>query len=420
MADDSAEGRRLSPNLIAGAIIAAFTIAAVLWQQPWQGEATTKKPPVSADAGVLIASQIRSIGRARTEQEFVTAAGDSKAARDWSKETYANISLLGATDIRLRFVSGGASGVRADGGTEAKVEVSWRPGPQTGLNQAQTGDAVVTFVLDPVKNGKFAIRDTRRDSGALPLWLAGKLDISRGNGSTVISIDGGDTGKPIADEADIAHAAVRKVVKSVTATLVVISPHTQQQTAALLDQSATSVEQIAAVTTTLDDSSSANAATLIVLNPLVFEGMDERAAQIVMSHEATHLMTKAVTADIETWVAEGFADFVALHDDAAPLSVSAGQILRSVKKDGAPAQLPTAADFGTTQHGLGGTYESAWLIFRMLGERYADADIVRFYDAVLGGTSTAKAAESAFGLSIGDITGEWRAYLAVKSASITS
>ena len=64
--------------------------------------------------------------------------------------------------------------------------------------------------------------------------------------------------------------------------------------------------------------------------------MDDRAQRVVMTHEATHVLTGIVRSHIELWVAEGFADYVALHDDTAPLSVSAGQILRKVKVDGAP------------------------------------------------------------------------------------
>lgn len=419
MADDSAGRHRLSPNLIAGAFLAALAIAVVLWQQPWHTGTTTQKPAISADAGVVISAQIRALANAHTEAEFVDAAGESGPARDWARETWANLGKLGATGVRLRFVRGGDTGVRADGATEATVEVSWRAGPQTGLAERQTKVAEATFILDPLKNDSFAVRGAKRGSGALPLWLAGRLDTSKTAGTTVISIDGGDAAKPIGAEAETAHAAVSAVVTGAKTRLVVISPHTRTQAAALLDQPARSVGQIAAVTTTLDGSDSAKAAVVVVLNPAEFATMDTRAAQVVLSHEATHLMTNAATADVEPWVVEGFADFVALHDDKAPLSLSAGQILRDVKKDGAPDHLPTAADFGTTQHGLGATYESAWMIFRMLGERFSDKLVLGFYDAVLAGTPTARAAESAFGLSTGDITRDWRDYL-VKSASITS
>ena len=36
----------------------------------------------------------------------------------------------------------------------------------------------------------------------------------------------------------------------------------------------------------------------------------------------------------------------------------------------APKALPSAEDFARGDHGLGAVYESAWLVFRMLGERF--------------------------------------------------
>lgn len=423
MADDSVGRHRLSPNLIAGLLLAFFSIAVVVWQQPWHSGGTQKRsatPNDSTAAANSIAAQIQRLVSARNKGEFVKAAGDSPGGRSWGERTYDNIVALGATHISMDFISGGDSGTRADGGTRAAVSVSWRPGSVSGLAPTQTQKATVTFDLDRLSATKFAVHDVTRDSGRLPMWLAGKLDVAHGVGATVISIDGGNAGQPIAEDAEHAHTAVRKVVTSATERLVIVSPHTQEQAADLVGQKPESIAQIAAVTTTLDGSGGASAATMILLNPMVFDTMDERAAQIVMSHEATHMMTKAAISGLETWVSEGFADYVALHDDKAPLSVSAGQILRSVKKDGAPKAFPTSAGFGTTQHGLGGTYESAWMIFRMLGGKYGDQAVLAFYRDALHGKSTARAAKAAFGLSIAEITSEWRHYLVAKSASITS
>ncbi len=423
MADDSVGGQRLSPNLIAGLILAVFAIVVLLWQQPWHHDpepASVAAPSNSTVAANAIAAQIKQLSDATTRDEFVTAAGDSDAGYDWAQQTYDNITALGATDIHMSFLSGGDAGVRAGGGTEATVTVSWRPGPESGLSEVQTQDSTVTFEMDPLDNGAYAVHDVLHAKGAMPLWLAGSVDVVSNDGATVISLDGGNTRQPIADEADKAHQAVRQVVTSATARLVVISPHTQDQAAELIDQQPEAISQLAAVTTTLDGTTNADSALMIVLNPSVFDTMDDRAAQIVMSHEATHMMTKAANSGLETWVSEGFADYVALHDDTAPLSVSAGQILRTVKADGVPKALPTSADFGAQQHGLGGTYESAWMIFRMLGEDYGDAAILTFYNDALRGDSTEKAAEDAFGISVGEITVKWQNYLEVKSASITS
>jgi hypothetical protein len=107
-----------------------------------------------------------------------------------------------------------------------------------------------------------------------------------------------------------------------------------------------------------------------------------------------------------------------LHDDDAPLSLSAGQVLRQVKEDGPPQALPSSNDFGQGEH-LGAVYESAWMVFRMLGERYSDDVILAFYRDVMSGTDVASAVRRAFDLSVAELTEQWRSYL-TKSASTVS
>jgi hypothetical protein len=214
----------------------------------------------------------------------------------------------------------------------------------------------------------------------------------------------------------MARDRVRDVVPGVDSDLTIISPRTQALAADLVGREQRAIAPIAAVTTTIDGGTST--ARVIVLNPGQFDTMDARAAQVVVSHEAAHLLTGAVGTDGEAWVTEGFADFVALHDDDAPLSLSAGQALRRVKEDGAPKALPSPDDFGGGKH-LGAVYEAAWMVFRMLGERHSDRVIVAFYRDVLSGTDVRAAVPRAFDVSVAELTEQWRDYL-TKSASTVS
>jgi hypothetical protein len=147
--------------------------------------------------------------------------------------------------------------------------------------------------------------------------------------------------------------------------------------------------------------------------------MDDRAQQVVMTHEAVHAMTGTVGRPINKLVAEGFADYIALYDDKRPLAVSAGQILRRVQATGAPRKLPSSADFDESADGLGAVYESAWLLFRMLGDDYGRDAVVSFYRLVLNGSALEPASQQAFGLTVDELTKQWRAYL-TKSASTVS
>ena len=76
----------------------------------------------------------------------------------------------------------------------------------------------------------------------------------------------------------------------------------------------------------------------------------------------------------------------------------------------APTVLPDDAQF--TVRGGGGpvAYESAWLACRMLADRYGEARLVRFYRAARA-EGTPAALRSQFGLSVAQLTTQWRGYV---------
>src|SRR3546814_6597486 len=72
---------------------------------------------------------------------------------------------------------------------------------------------------------------------------------------------------------------------------------------------------IAAVTTTVDGSLSPSAPVHVFVNPQMWAGLKPQGAQVVMSHEAVHVVTgAAITSGVPLWLLEGFADYVALRD----------------------------------------------------------------------------------------------------------
>ncbi|MDR7087187.1 hypothetical protein J2X11_002026 [Aeromicrobium panaciterrae] len=413
-----ADQRRLSPNVTAALVLVLLGAALLLWQRPWEGSSEPDAVvEVPANASALLTQQFRELSDATSESEFIAAAGASSAARTFARDAWSARDALGARDVDLRYITGGEVADRADGSTQAEVEVSWMAGGDSGLAEERR-TATVKFRLDPQADETFAVRSVTASAGSLPIWLAGKVDVHKQAETTVIAVDGGVAGQIDAMTAR-ARAAVVDVIPDVTRKVVVVSPHTQDQMAQLVGRKVDDIKQIAAVTTNLDGSNGSACGIVIVLNPAVFATMDDRAAQVVVTHEATHLLTSAVGTSAETWVVEGFADFVALHDDDASLSLSAGQVLAEVKAGKTPRRLPSSADFASSGHGLGASYEAAWMIFRMLGETHSDADIVAFYEDVLGGTKLSRALEKSFGLTVDQLTTDWRRYL-VKSASTVS
>jgi hypothetical protein len=412
-----ADFRRLSPNLAAGALLVLLAVALLLWQRPWESSTSDDVVPVPDDAGSLIADQFRALSNADTRQEFVAAAGSGTTARTFATDAWHARAVLDVAEVEMRYLRGGEVTDRADGSTLAEVSVSWRAGRDSAVSGTSVRDATVDFRLDPQPGGTFAIRSASAHEEPLPLWLAGPIEVERASGVRVITIDGGVPDIEVLGMARLAREHVREVVPDIDDNLTIISPRTRTLAADLVGRPEKEVTPIAAVTTTVDGRTAT--ARVIVLNPAHFATMDARASQVVVSHEAAHLLTGAVGTNAEAWVAEGFADFVALHDDTAPLSLSAGQILNQVNKDGAPKALPSPRDFDRAAHGLGAVYESAWMVFRMLGERHSDETIVRFYRDVLAGTDVDTAVREAFDVSVAQLTAQWRDYL-TKSASTVS
>ena len=408
--------------MVAGAVLVVVALAIVLWQQPWRSESTTATPAPPADAAQVLRTQAQALTDARSRAELRAAAGPGREARTWADDVWSAEQTLGVTGARWTYLRGGDAADRPDGSTSAVLQVDWQPARGSVLSRGSVASAQVELRLVPTRDGRFSIRSAHgHDQDRLPVWLAGRITLTEAAGAHVVTIDGGVPDVDSVRQTERAQGQVDRVVPRAqrarsAGRLLVVAPPTRSLAAQLLGRPARDVEQIAAVTTTLDGRPST--APVIILNPALFATMDARAQQVVMSHEATHLLV-GTSGNLPAWVAEGFADFVALHDDRAPLSLSAGQILRQVEDEGAPRALPQQSDFDGTTHGLGATYESAWMAFRMLAQREGTPAVVAFYVAVRDGTDVEVAARQHLGLSLAQITQQWRAYL-TKSASIVS
>lgn len=401
-------------------VLALIAAGLLLWQRPWHDDTRSGADVASlpADASTRLTRQLRSLTDAGSEVEFLDAIGDLPAAQEFGRRTWKARQAVAAPGASFRYISGGEVADRADGSAVAVAEISWRPSEQSGLNSDVTHRSTVELRVAPQDDGTFSVTGAGSSGSTVPLWLLGDVTVTAGDGRALIRVDGGDRSLPVDEMTAAARTAVERVAPGGNGELTVISARTQAQMAAIVGQPQDAVAQIAAITTGIDGDSTTDDA-VVVLNPAVFATMDRRAAQVVLSHEATHVLTGAVGSTAVNWVVEGFADYVALRDDTAPLSVSAGQALAEVRAGRIPQQLPDDADFESTRHGLGAVYESTWMIFRMLGRDYDDAQILGFYRDVVDGTPVDRALDTAFGLTTKQLTARWRGYL-TKSASTVS
>ena len=342
-------------------------------------------------------------------------AGDAAAARALAPHAdrgagrrlagiAANARAAGVRGFSARFVA--PHGAYVDGSWSGTADVAWR---FAGFDHRPARAEVEVRLRDD--GDRVAITGFGGGGHVSPLWLTGPVRVDRTR-STLVLVDGTRRRARRYDEqARVAVRVVRRVLPAWRAGLVVEVPASERSLERTLHAASGGYRQIAAVTTSPDGSTAAHAPVHVFVNPEVFDELRPTGAQVVMSHEATHVATGAFTSPVPLWLLEGFADYVALRDVSLPVSRSAAQVAADVRRHGAPARLPTDAAFGPRTADLGATYEAAWLAVRQVAVDAGQPALVRFYDEASSGTPVARALPRATGLTVRALTDQWRRLL---------
>ncbi|MDF2969452.1 MAG: hypothetical protein K0Q93_3230 [Nocardioidaceae bacterium] len=346
---------------------------------------------------------------------FVDSAADTAPAAARAAATWRGLTRLDVQRWNLRYVRAAvpAPGSLAD--STAVVEATWS---QRGWQAPATARVTVDLAQPRTAGEGAGVLAVRGAPGSpMPLWALHSRSVHMENGRAVVVLPGGASEQRVgslARQVTRARAQVNAVVPGSGTSgrpLVVVAPRSTAQFARVLGQSPDTYAGIAAVTTTVDGSSRATAPVHVVLNPDVFAGLSPVAAQVVLTHEVTHAMTNAAAGGLPLWVAEGFADHVALRDSGVPARLAASQALAPTRRHGPPRTLPSPEAFAVGSPGLGRAYEQAWLVFRLLDHRYGEKVPVAFYRAVLGGRPVDEALRATTGAGLGDLIARWRAQL---------
>lgn len=371
-------------------------------------------PPPSAPAHSVspgLAAQTltrfqKAVGAGDLEAARALAPADDPAAAELLAAVVRNAEALRVDDFTLRYVDAeGALG--ADGDWSAAVDATWR---FAGFDRAPARAEIMVELREDGE--RVALTGFGGGDRVSPLWLSGPLQVRR-TSRTLVLVDGSPSDADrYEDRADAAVPVVRRVLPDWDRGLVVEVPDSVEELNRALDADPGTYDQIAAVTTSPDGTTSADAPVHVFVNPDVYAGLRPTGAQVVMSHEATHVAADAWTSQMPLWLLEGFADYVALRDVDLPVSRSAAQIIAEVRRSGPPRALPGAAEFGTRATHLGATYESAWLVCRLLAQVGGETDLVRFYRDVDAGRAVGSALEATFGLTTRELTARWRDLLA--------
>jgi hypothetical protein len=381
------------------------------------------KPPADSSSARVAAAQrtLSDLVDALTARDADRASALGKTdARAVLAAMARNVRTLGLTDLSLRFVD-------ERGGLSADDRASFGPGAWAGSVElayrisgwdAQPTRVETRFVFAGGDGGQ-QIAAVGGGDDRTPLWVTGPVSRLEAGRALVITV--GNQGPRDLGLARRALTDVAKVLPAWHGRLVLEEPASEEQLNQALAAPEGRYANIAAVTTSVDGSLVPGAPVHVFLNPGVFDGLGPRGAQVVVSHESTHVATDATfTTDVPTWLLEGFADYVALAHAGIPVATAASQILARIRKDGPPDHLPTAADLDPSATGLGATYEEAWLATRFLGREYGEARLVTLYRKVSGGLSVGDAFRQVLGTTEAAFVRRWRADLRRLAGGVTS
>lgn len=174
-------------------------------------------------------------------------------------------------------------------------------------------------------------------------------------------------------------------------TVVVQVPEDQKEMAKLLGRTSTrGLQQVAAVTVgELDRQAHATSASTtadrVILNPGAFDEMNALGRRIVLTHEVTHVATRATSVlPTPLWLEEGFADFVAYHDTGLSQTNIARELLADVRRGRGPTALPDQEDFDPTRGDVAPAYVASWLAVTTIAREGGVDTVVRFYEMAAG------------------------------------
>jgi hypothetical protein len=389
-----------------------------------------------AEIGAVLRAQQHALHRHGHSRAFVsTWAAGHPAARRRAVDIVRNLHALRAMVFSLRVVP-------VDRGDASRLPLSaagrptWKAGVDVTWTMPQMrGRRVVSSLTYTFRygSGRAVVVDVRAAGGSRePIWLAGRLRVRRAGPDVLATASTGEAASSLAHRLLVARTDVRAFFEGVSfdgrsrdgrsvvrrgwphwnGSLTAYLPGTDAEFDAILGAAPHQYDDVAAVTTPVGRSTTRHAPVAIVVNPRIWPHLRPVGAHVVVTHEAVHAATGPVTTELPDWVAEGFADYVAVRSAGVPLDVASEQAIKSVRLHGLPHRLPTVTDFATTGARLERTYELSRLAVTAIARTYGRRHLIAFYDDLVAHPGElAGAVHRQLGTSVPALTGQWRRLL---------
>ncbi|MFF8843729.1 hypothetical protein ACF08N_13580 [Streptomyces sp. NPDC015127] len=271
------------------------------------------------------------------------------------------------------------------------------------------------------RDGRWYVTADEPGTGApQQLWQQGDVRAVRGSRSLVLGV--GQDDKRLRELAAAADRAVPAVMDAWPSKwvgrVVVLVPSSVESMGRLLGAPAAGYRGIAAVTTGETGRKDGTTADRVIVNPEAYGLLGDFGRGIVLTHETTHVATRADTsAATPMWLSEGFADWVAYRGTGRTAAETAPELRDAVSGGEVPVALPDDEGFafGGDADALARAYEGGWLACEMVADRWGEDALREFYRTVGASEHREGAVERALGEVLGitadEFTARWQDYL---------
>ncbi|MGC9542920.1 hypothetical protein [Streptomyces sp. UG1] len=330
-------------------------------------------------------------------------------ARGW----FDNLRAVPLADWSYRLTGLHRTGDTARADAELRYRVQ-------GYDRAPVRAGRTLSLAQDAQGGWYVESERPAKGSAQQLWDQGAVRAVRGEDSLVLGV--GQSGARLRAYAELADRAVPAVSQAWGTDwarhVVVLVPKSLAGMAGLLGAPESSYRGIAAVTTGETGAPASAPADRIILNPDAYGVLGGTGQQVVLTHETTHVATRAhTTPATPLWLSEGYADWVGYLGAGRSPSQAAAELRDAVAEGRTPRSLPADADFGFggDETRLAQAYEGGWMACRLIADRWGEVRLADFYRAVGAHKERAGAVEGALkdvlGTSLEEFTAQWREYL---------
>ncbi|MCW2834013.1 MAG: hypothetical protein JWN68_1966 [Nocardioides sp.] len=373
--------------------------------EPYQADLSQQGPPSarSGSAAGAVQDLLAALEAGDPAGAADLAAEGDGAAREELAAAATNVRALDLTELSARYVDE-VGAVSPEGSWTAAVALTWAV---AGFDREPArAEVLVDFAGDRERVVITGLGGSDRIS---PLWWGQRLAVRRTDTALVMAAgdDAASRAQSYLQRVRRAIPVVRRVLPRWRPSVVMEVPASAAGLDASLDVAEGTYSAIAAVTAQADGSGRGDAPVRVFVNPDVTGRLRGAGAQVVISHELVHVATDAANAEIDPWLLEGFADYVALRDIDLRLDVTAARARASVRRSGVPDQLPGTAEFDVSADDLAAAYELAWLVCVEVAAQVGEQGLVRVYELASEGEST-RAALAGVGLTPAEVLVAWQ------------